>query len=119
MGNILGGGSSNSGGGGNGLGGYGFGPDLQCCDAVVDPISLLTTIGAIAGASVFLRQAVIDNNVMGMTRRKRSFEEQLKSIVDLSTYLNTYSTNYMVLENQVNISKGKVKPQLDFLGRLQ
>ena len=107
MGNILGGGSSNSG-GGNGLGGYGFGPDLQCCDAVVDPISLLTTIGAIAAASVFLRQAVIDNNVMGMTRRKRSFEEQLKSIVDLSK-----------LENQVNISKGKVKPQLDFLGRLQ
>lgn len=107
MGNILGGGSSNSG-GGNGLGGYGFGPDLQCCDAVVDPISLLTTIGAIAAASVFLRQAVIDNMVMGMTRRKRSFEEQLKSIVDLSK-----------LENQVNISKGKVKPQLDFLGRLQ
>ena len=81
MGNILGsGGSSN----GNGLGGYGFGPDLQCCDEVVDPISLLTTIGAIAAASVFLRQAVIDNMVMGMTRRKRSFQEQLKSIVDLS-----------------------------------
>lgn len=81
MGNILGsGGSSN----GNGLGGYGFGPDLQCCDEVVDPISLLTTIGAIAAASVFLRQAVIDNMVMGMTRRKRSFQEQLKSVVDLS-----------------------------------
>ena len=81
MGNILGsGGSSN----GNGLGGYGFGPDLQCCDEVVDPISLLTTIGAIAAASVFLRQAVIDNMVMGMTRKKRSFQEQLKSIVDLS-----------------------------------
>lgn len=81
MGNILGsGGSSN----GNGLGGYGFGPDLQCCDEVVDPISLLTTIGAIAAASVFLRQAVIDNMVMGMTRKKRSFQEQLKSVVDLS-----------------------------------
>ena len=81
MGNILGsGGSSN----GNGLGGIGFGPDLQCCDEVVDPISLLTTIGAIAAASVFLRQAVIDNMVMGMTRKKRSFQEQLKSVVDLS-----------------------------------
>ena len=81
MGNILGsGGSSN----GNGLGGYGFGPDLQCCDEVVDPISLLTTIGAIAAASVFLRQAVIDNMVMGMTRKKRSFQEQLKSVVDQS-----------------------------------
>ena len=81
MGNILGsGGSSN----GNGLGGYGFGPDLQCCDEVVDPISLLTTIGAIAAALVFLRQAVIDNMVMGMTRKKRSFQEQLKSVVDLS-----------------------------------
>ena len=62
MGNILGGGG-NSG----GLSGSfsGFGGQSQCCDAVVDPITLLTVIGAIAGLALFLRQAVIDNNING------------------------------------------------------
>ena len=80
MGNLLGG----SGGGGgsplalamqnNGIqtlsgyggssGNYGKGPELQCCEPVVDPISLLTTIGGIAALSLFLRQAVIDAMVM-------------------------------------------------------
>ena len=88
MGNLLGG----SGGGGgsplalamqnNGIqtlsgyggstGNYGKGPELQCCEPVVDPISLLTTIGGIAALSLFLRQAVIDAMVMMGGRKKRS-----------------------------------------------
>ena len=44
--------------------------DLQCCDSVVDPFSLLAALGVIAGLSLFLRQAVINNNIgpapMGM-----------------------------------------------------
>ena len=68
MGNILGGG----GGGGFGAGGYGYGPETQCCAPVVDPISLITAIGAIAALSLFLRQAVIDNMVTMAGRRKRS-----------------------------------------------
>lgn len=64
MGNILGGN------GGLGGGGYGLSDELQCCDAVVDPISLLVTIGSIAAVSLFLRQAVID--FMIMMRKKRS-----------------------------------------------
>ena len=71
MGNILGGSSNNFGGGQPG-GGYGYGPELQCCDPVVDPISLITTIGAIGAVSLFLRQAVIDNMVMMAGRKKRS-----------------------------------------------
>ncbi len=51
---------------------YGYGPELQCCDAVVDPLSLLAAIGAIAALSLFLRQAVIDNMIMRRRRRKRS-----------------------------------------------
>ena len=69
MGNLLGGSSSNG-----GLGqatNYGYGPELQCCDAVVDPVSLFSTIGAITAISLFLRQAVIDNNVMGNGKRKK------------------------------------------------
>ena len=65
MGNILGGGGS---GGNSGVlsGSFsGFGGQSQCCDAVVDPITLLTVIGAIAGLALFLRQAVIDNNING------------------------------------------------------
>ena len=74
MGNLLGG-SNNSNGNS-----FGFGQDLQCCDEVVDPISLLTTIGAIGAASAFLRQAVIDNMVMGARRKKRSFDQDLEYI---------------------------------------
>ena len=69
MGNILAG-NSNTRGVMSAYGSYG----AQCCDAVVDPISLLTTIAAIAGLALFLRQAVIDFMVMmaGRRRRKRS-----------------------------------------------
>ena len=62
---------------GNSLGGSsggGYGSQLQCCDAVVDPLSLLTAIGAIAALSLFLRQAVIDNNIMGGRKRKKRSE---------------------------------------------
>ncbi len=76
MGNNLGGllGGSNSGNNGQGVNGaYGYGPELQCCDAVVDPVSLLSAIGAIAAVSLFLRQGVIDNMIMmGRRKRKRS-----------------------------------------------
>jgi hypothetical protein len=69
MGNSLGG---LLGGSSGGSGGYGHGPELQCCDAVVDPISLLTTIAGIAALALFMRQAVIDNMIMGRRKRKRS-----------------------------------------------
>ena len=69
LGGLLGGGNS----GNNGQGAYGYGPELQCCDAVVDPVSLLSAIGAIAAVSLFLRQGVIDNMIMmGRRKRKRS-----------------------------------------------
>lgn len=68
MGNLLGG--LTSGNTGISGGGYGLADTLQCCDAVVDPISLLVTIGGIGAVSLFLRQAVID--FMVMARKKRS-----------------------------------------------
>ena len=71
MGNSLGGNSLGGGMSGSFAGGYG-GSQTQCCDAVVDPISLLVTIGAIAGLAQFLRQAVIDAMVMMGGRKKRS-----------------------------------------------
>ena len=84
MGNILGGGSNNN--GGNGFGNLGFGSESsQCCDPVVDPISLLTTVGAIGAISAFLRQAVIDNMVMMRRRKKRSFENELDLILNTGT----------------------------------
>ena len=84
MGNILGGGSNNN--GGNGFSNLGFGLETsQCCDPVVDTISLLTTVGAIGAISAFLRQAVIDNNVMMRRRKKRSFENELDLILNTGT----------------------------------
>ena len=83
MGNLLGGllggmGGGNSGGSsgyGQNSGNYGKGPELQCCEPVVDPISLLTTIGGIAALSLFLRQAVIDFMIKGGKRKKRSNQD--------------------------------------------
>ena len=66
MGNLLGLG------GNSGSSAFGYGPETQCCEAVVDPITLLVSIGAIAGVSLFLRQAVIDFMVMMAGRKKRA-----------------------------------------------
>ena len=55
-------------------GNYGLGPELQCCDPVVDLTTLLGAIGAIAGLALFLRQAVIDNNIMGGKSFQTFFE---------------------------------------------
>ena len=51
------------------LSGYG---EQQCCEKVVDPISLLSVIGGIAGITWFLWRAVID--FMVMAGKKRSFD---------------------------------------------
>ena len=86
MGNILGGGNNNGGNGGLGtLGSFGF-EEQQCCNPVVDPISLLTTIGAIAAVSAFLRQAVIDNMVAPPRRRKRSLGQEFYYTLNLGDW---------------------------------
>ena len=54
---------------GQSSGNYGQGPELQCCEPVADLTSLLGAIGAIAGLSLFLRQAVIDNMIAGGKKR--------------------------------------------------
>ena len=45
---------------------------LQCCDGVVDPLTLLAVLGSIVGVTVFLRQAIIDKVSVG--RRKREVD---------------------------------------------
>ena len=60
---------------------YGYSQQVSgCCDSVVDPISLLTVIGGIAGLSLWLRQAVIDFMITG-GKRKRSLDWVLEGIV--------------------------------------
>ena len=61
---------------------YGDSNGSSCCDPKVDLVSLLVTIGAIAAISVFLRQAVIDNNIMGRRRRKRDILQGGKTNLD-------------------------------------
>ena len=68
MGNLLGG----SNGGNSAFGQSGLGGQSQCCDPKVDPVSILVTIGAIAAAAAFLRQAVIDNMVAPPRRKRRT-----------------------------------------------
>ncbi len=55
----------------------------ECCNPVVDPLSLLAAIGAIAAVSLFLRQAVIDNMITGGKKRSNggSIGEQIKEVL--------------------------------------
>ena len=87
LGGLLGGNSGNQ--QGNSLS---YGSESQCCNGVVDPISLFSTIGALAAASLFLRQAVIDNMIMGMTKRKKrrsTFQQDLKQDLKIATQQGT------------------------------
>ena len=43
---------------------------LQCCDGVVDPLTLLAVLGSIIGLTVWLRQAIIDNVKKGRMKRE-------------------------------------------------
>ena len=47
---------------------------LQCCDGVVDPLTLLAVLGSIVGLTLFLRQAIIDKVVGRKKRKKRAIE---------------------------------------------
>ena len=46
---------------------------LECCDGVVDPLTLLAVLGSVIGVTIFLRQAIIDK-VVGRKRRKREID---------------------------------------------
>ena len=50
---------------------------LQCCDGVVDPLTLLAVLGSIVGVTVFLRQAIIDKVSVG--RRKREVDSMFQA----------------------------------------
>ena len=105
MGNLLGGllggmGGGNSGGSsgyGQNSGNYGKGPELQCCDPVVDPISLLTTLAGIAGLALFLRQAVIDNNIMG-GRSFQTFFEIFSNGVSLKVLQGMLQFSFWIIQ---------------------
>lgn len=65
-------------GGGHG-GGYAYvSKDQECCPPVIDPLTLLTVLGAIAAVTIGLRQVVIDN----IPGRKKRSTEMLFSILD-------------------------------------
>ena len=64
---------------------YGYSQQVSgCCDSVVDPISLLTVIGGIAGLSLWLRQAVIDFMITG-GKKKRSLNWVLEGKVMITS----------------------------------
>jgi len=112
--------------GGNNMSGGGYNsPGLeQCCDAVVDITSLLTAIGTIGAVSLFLRQAVIDNEIMMAKRRKRGidanfllagleeFEDKVDKIANgqdddswIGQIYNTFSNNFGIDGSKVNDSE--------------
>lgn len=50
----------------------GYNDALSCCEGVVDPLTLLSVLGTIIGATVWFRQVIIDNVKMGRKRQRRS-----------------------------------------------
>ena len=50
----------------------------KCCDGVVDPLTLVAVLAAIAGGTIALRQVIIDSIATG-GRRKRSELSTLSS----------------------------------------
>ena len=44
---------------------------FECCNGVVDPITLFSVLGAIVGVTIWLRQQIIDNVSVGR-KKKRS-----------------------------------------------
>ena len=68
-----------------------------CCEPRVDVITLVTAIGTIAAASVFLRQAVIDNNIM-MARRRRSSNTYINSLLLGKLFFSLISHQYFCID---------------------
>ena len=94
MGNLLGSNTSNN------IGyGYPSGYGSQCCDPVVDPISLLTVIGAIAGLSLFLR---LSSFARFCCRKFRNSVYQNGKLAEISWY--AYKKN----ANLLNCQNGKI-----------
>lgn len=129
MGNLLG---SGGGGGGKGYGQIGYGPELQCCKGVVDPITLLTMLGLITAITLILRQTSI-NKMLG--RKKRGIDwnitllqglEEFENKVDqiaagneenswISQLYNKFNTNFLTGDDKLTPEQldGMEPPMLD------
>ena len=97
----------------------GYNNELHCCDGVVDPLTLLTVLGAIVGLTFYLRQLIIDN-VVGRKRRHvlnsdtislsfifRKGEHETK--VEIKFGIKCFSDRYLVIAFLVYIPFGYAK----------
>ena len=119
MGNSLGGNSLGGGMSGSFAGGYG-GSQTQCCDGVVDPLTLLAVLGAIIGLTFFLRQAIIDK-VVGRKRRKREINS-VSQMYNLLALENDDSKRHELYKSLFQIVSRMLEGdnffQMAFAGRL-
>ena len=67
---------------GNNNGMSGYGSALTCCDGVVDPLILLSVLGAITALTVWLRQQIIDKVMMDRRRRRKKRHSGHNSFLD-------------------------------------
>ena len=109
----LGGGSGNS-------GSSGYNSVLECCDGVVDPLTLLAVLGAIIGLTFFLRQAIIDK-VVGRKRRKREINS-VSQMYNLLALENDDSKRHELYKSLFQIVSRMLEGdnffQMAFAGRL-
>ena len=67
--------------------GLGYGPELQCCKGVVDPITLLSLLAGIVGVAYILYAAILKKIVKGKKRRSVGFENWQTNILKGNGFL--------------------------------
>ena len=89
-----------------GSAGHGYGKKKdECCELVVDPLTLLALLGGILGGTFFLNMA-ITMNIMGKRRRRRR-----RSPVSSRKSLPLSSSDTLSERFQDALNEGKTAPQ--------
>ncbi len=60
--------------------------DSSCCPGVADPLTLLSVLGTMAAATLFLRQAIIRNIAAGGRKRRSANKSHNTLMAGLSDY---------------------------------
>lgn len=95
-------------------GGYAYvSKDKECCPPVIDPLTLLTVLGAIAAVTVGLRQVVIDNIPIGRKKRAADvFISMLNPLRGRFKYVPKSRKGFARRQSNVNVNHHLFKNRL-------
>ena len=109
------------GGDSGGSGSSSYNSILECCDGVVDPLTLLAVLGSIIGLTFFLRQAIIDKVPGKKKRRKRelsSMPQIYNLLVNETDEHKKYELYHSIFQIVSRMLEGDNYFDMAFAGRL-